>query len=44
MGSVWRPDLYDMAAWTGSQEEEVDLFNFEELAGDTASLGEGLRG
>ena len=31
MKSVWGPDLYDMAAWTASQVEEVDQFDFEEL-------------
>jgi hypothetical protein len=31
MGSAWRPDIYDMAAWTSSQEEEVDFFDFEEM-------------
>jgi hypothetical protein len=29
MGSAWRPDIYDMAAWTSLQEEEVDFFDFE---------------
>jgi hypothetical protein len=28
-GSAWRPDIYDMAAWTSLQEEEVDFFDFE---------------
>jgi hypothetical protein len=36
MGSAWRPDLYDMAAWTASQVEEVDLFEFEEMFADDA--------
>jgi hypothetical protein len=32
MKSVWGPDLYDMAAWTASQVEEVESqFDFEEL-------------
>jgi hypothetical protein len=39
MGSAWGPDIYDMAAWTGLQEEEVDFFDFKEmLADDNASL------
>jgi hypothetical protein len=40
MGSAWRPDLYDMAAWTTFQVEEVDtMFNFEEML---AWLGRGI--
>jgi hypothetical protein len=31
MKSVWGPELYDMAAWSASQAEEVELFDFEEL-------------
>ena len=32
MGSAWRPDLYDMAAWTAFQVEEVDpVFDFKEM-------------
>jgi hypothetical protein len=31
MGSAWGPDIYDMAAWTSSQEEEVDFFDFEDM-------------
>ena len=32
MGSAWRPELYDMAAWSAIQEEEVDaMFDFEEM-------------
>ena len=40
MGSAWRPDLYDMAAWMAFQQEEVEPFlNFEEmLDDDLASL------
>jgi len=40
MGSAWRPDLYDMAAWRGFQQEEVEPFlDFEEmLDDDLASL------
>ena len=40
MGSAWRPDLYDMAAWTALQQEEVEPFlKFEEmLDDDNASL------
>ena len=41
MGSAWRPDLYDMAAWMAFQQEEVepDFFDFEEmLDDDIASL------
>jgi hypothetical protein len=35
MGSAWRPDLYDMAAWTAFQVEEVDtMFDFEEMLED----------
>ena len=29
MGSAWGPDIYDMAAWTSSQEEEVDMIAWE---------------
>ena len=40
MGSAWRPDLYDMAAWTALQQEEVEPFlEFEEmLDNNNASL------
>jgi len=40
MGSAWRPDLYDMAAWTAFKQEEVEPFlNFKEmLDNDNASL------
>jgi len=40
MGSAWRPDLYDMAAWTAFQQEEVEPFlEFEEMLDeDNASL------
>ena len=31
MKSAWGPDLYDMAAWSAAQVEEVDVFDFEEL-------------
>ena len=32
MGSAWRPELYDMAAWSAFQQEEVDaMFDFEEM-------------
>lgn len=31
MNSAWGPGLYDMAAWNGSQVEEVDCFDFEEM-------------
>jgi len=35
MGSAWRPDLYDMAAWTAFQQEEVEPFlEFEEMLND----------
>ena len=35
MGSAWRPDLYDMAAWSKFQVEEVDgMFDFEEMLQD----------
>jgi hypothetical protein len=40
MGSAWRPDLYDMGAWTEFQVEEVDsdgMFDFEEMLQDDAS-------
>ena len=29
MGSAWGADLCDMAAWSASQVEEMDSFNFE---------------
>ena len=35
MGSTWRPQLHDMAAWSSMQIEEVDLA-FEELFEDDA--------
>jgi hypothetical protein len=38
LGSAWRSDLYDMAAWTGSQEEEVDFFNFGEMLANDAEM------
>jgi hypothetical protein len=40
MGSAWRPDLYDMAAWMAFQQEEVEPFlEFEEMLDeDNASL------
>ena len=40
MGSAWRPDLYDMAAWTAFQQERVEPFlYFEEMFDDNnASL------
>ena len=38
MGSAWRSDIYDIAAWTGSQEEEVDFFNFEEMLANDAEM------
>ena len=40
MGSVWRPDLYDMAAWTAHQQEEVEPFldYMEMLDEDDANL------
>jgi hAT family C-terminal dimerisation region len=37
MGSAWRPDLYDMAAWTAFQQEEVEpaeFLEFEEMLDD----------
>jgi hypothetical protein len=34
MKSVWGPELYDMAAWSASQVEEIELFDFEELLHD----------
>jgi hypothetical protein len=35
MGSAWRPELYDMAAWTAFQVEEVDIsLDFEEMLED----------
>jgi len=36
MGSAWGPDIYGMAAWTATQEEEVDFFNFDEMLADDA--------
>ena len=38
MGSAWGPDIYDMAAWTSSQEEEVDFFDFEVMLADDAEM------
>ena len=38
MGSAWGPDIYDMAAWSSSQEEEVDFFDFEEMLADDAEM------
>jgi hypothetical protein len=38
MKSVWGPELYDMAAWSASQLEEVELFDFEELFLDDMAL------
>ena len=38
MGSAWRSNIYDIAAWTGSQEEEVDFFNFEEMLANDAEM------
>ena len=38
MGSAWRPDIYDMAAWTSSQEEEVDFFDFEDMLFNDAEM------
>ena len=38
MGSAWGPDIYNMAAWTSSQEEEVDFFDFEEMLADDAEM------
>ena len=40
MGSAWRPDLYDMAAWTAYQQEEVECFldYMEMLDEDDANL------
>ena len=38
MGSAWRPDIYDMAAWTSSQEEEVDFFDFKMMLVDDAEM------
>ena len=38
LGSAWRSDLYDMAAWTGSQEEEVDFFDFGEMLANDAEM------
>jgi len=35
MGSTWRPELHDMAAWSSMQTEEVDLA-FEEMFEDDA--------
>ena len=40
MGSAWRADLYDMAAWTAYQQEEVKRFldYMEMLDEDDANL------
>ena len=34
MGSVWRPGIYDTAAWNAMQVEEVSLLDFEEMLAD----------
>ena len=42
MGSAWRPELFDMAAWRASKVEDVDVdtyFDYEEiLDNDNACL------
>jgi hAT family C-terminal dimerisation region len=38
MGSAWGADIYDMAAWTGSQEEEVDYIDFEEMLANDSEM------
>ena len=38
MKSVWGLDLYDMAAWTASQVEEIEQFDFEELLLDDGDI------
>ena len=38
MKSAWGPELYDMAAWTASQVEEVEAFDFQELLDDDTDL------
>ena len=38
MWSAWGPSIYNMAAWTSSQEEEVDFFNFEVMLVDDAEM------
>lgn len=38
MKSVWGPDLYDIVAWTVSQVEEVEQFDFEKLLYDNVDL------
>ena len=38
MGSAWGPDIYDTAAWTSSQEEEADFFDFEAMLVDDAEM------
>lgn len=38
MGSAWGPDIYDMATWTSSQEEEVDFFDSEAMLADDAEM------
>jgi hypothetical protein len=35
MGSAWRSDIHDMAAWSSLQTEEVDL-TFKEMFEDDA--------
>ena len=35
MGSTWRPEIHDMAAWSSFQTEEVDMA-FEEMFEDDA--------
>ena len=34
MGSAWGPNLYDMAAWSASQEEEVEFFDYKQMLAD----------
>ena len=38
MGSAWGPDIYDIAAWTSSQAEEVDFFDYEEMLAEDVTL------
>ncbi len=38
MNSAWGPELYDMAAWTTSQLEEINLLDFEEMLAEEGDL------
>ena len=38
MNSAWGPELYNMAAWTTSQLEEINLLDFEEMLAEEGDL------